>query len=259
VDSGNGRPQTDGANIWPDRSGGQLAKLVLWRHAQTAWNAERRFQGQCDVPLNATGREQAERSARLVAALKPTAIFSSDLARAAGTAEFLARLTGLSVQLDKDLRERYGGVWEGLTDTEIRERYPEEFATWNPPDGEPVGVVAGRTAAALERIVASLAPGSVAVVVGHGAALNLGISRLLGLPEHDRVIGPLGNCAWSVLGRRGGRWRLLEHNVGRLPEPVGGPVTASAGQVGGESGADALAEPAVEALEPAVESAPGGG
>jgi glucosyl-3-phosphoglycerate phosphatase len=249
---------TDGANIWPDRAGSHLIKLVLWRHAQTAWNAQRRFQGQTDVPLDAIGREQAERSARLVAALKPTVIFSSDLARASGTAEILARLTGLSVQLDKDLRERYGGVWEGLTDTEIRERYPEAHATWNPPNGEPFDVVAGRTAAALERIVSGLDAGSVAVVVGHGAAINLGISRLLGLPEQDRVIGPLANCAWSVLVRRAGRWRLLEHNVGRLPEPVGDPAIASTSRAEEESAADALAEPAVEELEPAAESAPGG-
>jgi broad specificity phosphatase PhoE len=56
------------------------------------------------------------------------------------------------------------------------------------------------------------------VLVSHGAAINLGISRLLGLPERARVLGPLGNCNWSILGRRAGRWRLLEHNVGRLPD-----------------------------------------
>ena len=74
---------------------------------------------------------------RLLAALRPDLIVSSDLSRAAGTAAALARLTGLEVTLDKDLRERHGGCWEGLTDTEIRARYPVEHANWNPPDGEP--------------------------------------------------------------------------------------------------------------------------
>ena len=48
-------------------------RLVLWRHGQTMWNAERRFQGQTDIPLDETGEAQAERAARLLAALRPDA------------------------------------------------------------------------------------------------------------------------------------------------------------------------------------------
>ena len=58
-------------------------KLVLWRHGQTEWNVQGRFQGQTDIPLDEVGQEQAERAARLLAALQPNAIFSSDLIRAA--------------------------------------------------------------------------------------------------------------------------------------------------------------------------------
>jgi len=223
-------------------------RLVLWRHGQTVWNAERRFQGQSDIPLDETGRAQAERAARLLAALRPDLIVSSDLSRAAQTAAPLGRLTGLEVTLDKDLRERHGGRWEGLTDTEIRTRYPAEHATWTPPDGEPSAVVADRVAGALHRIAeAALARGDdpprppregttkkdgaenekqsaepgLAVVVSHGAALRLGMSRLLGMPDElFGVLGPLSNCSWSVLGRRHGRWRLIEHNAGTLPEPI---------------------------------------
>ena len=203
-------------------------RLVLWRHGQTVWNAERRFQGQSDIPLDETGLAQAERAARLLAALRPDLIVSSDLSRAAQTAAPLARLTGLDVTLDKDLRERSGGVWEGLTDTEIRTRYPAEYATWTPPDGEPSAVVADRVAGALHRVAEMAAekvkgrgePG-LAVVASHGAALRLGMSRLLGMPDElFGVLGPLSNCSWSVLGRRHGRWRLIEHNAGTLPEPI---------------------------------------
>ena len=212
---------------------------MLWRHGQTVWNAEHRFQGQSDIPLDETGQVQAERAARLLAALRPDLIVSSDLTRAAATAAPLARLTGLEVTLDKDLRERHGGRWEGLNDTEIRTRYPVEHANWTPPDGEPSAVVADRVAGALHRIAeAVLARGDapprppregsdpamatgLAVVVSHGAALRLGMSRLLGMPEDlFGVLGPLSNCSWSVLGRRHGRWRLVEHNAGTLPEPV---------------------------------------
>ena len=190
------------------------------------WNAERRFQGQSDSPLDETGKAQAERAARLLAALRPDLIVCSDLSRAARTAAPLARLTGLEVILDKDLRERHGGSWEGLNDAEIRERYPDEHATWTPPDGEPAGLVADRVAAALLRAASAVSErvtgrDGLAVVVSHGAALRLGMSRVLGMPDElSGVLGPLSNCSWSVLGVRYGRWRLMEHNAGTLPEPV---------------------------------------
>ena len=194
---------------------------MLWRHGQTTWNAEHRFQGQTDIPLDATGEEQAEQAARRLATLRPDALFSSDLTRAQQTAAPLARLAGLPVILDKDLRERFGGDWEGLADAEIRERYPAERATWNPPNGEPTSVVADRVAGALTRIADSLGDDQLAVVVGHGAALRLGIERILGLPAQGvSVLGPLANCSWSVLDLRDTRWRLLEYNAGSLPEPV---------------------------------------
>ena len=194
---------------------------MLWRHGQTIWNVERRFQGQTDIPLDETGEAQAEYAARRLATLRPDAIFSSDLTRAASTAAPLARLTGLTVTLDKDLRERSGGDWEGLTDDEIAERYPAERATWNPPNGEPTAAVADRVRAALARIAVTIADGQLAVVVSHGAALRLGMERLLGLPEEAfGALGPLSNCSWSVVAQRRDRWRLLEHNAGTLPEPV---------------------------------------
>ncbi len=205
--------------MWPGGDGKDVVTLVAWRHGETDYNAERRFQGQSDVPLNDAGRQQAAEAAPYLAALGPSAIFSSDLSRASATAAALARLTGLPVQLDKDLRERSGGLWEGLTETEIRERFPEERATWTPPDGESATTVADRASAALVRIADSMPGGSLAVVVGHGAALGLALARVLDVPSEPRVLGPFGNCHWSVLSRRGGRWRLLEHNVGVLGEP----------------------------------------
>jgi glucosyl-3-phosphoglycerate phosphatase len=199
-------------------------RLVLLRHGQTVWNAENRFQGQSDIPLDETGEAQAERAGRLLAALRPDMIVSSDLRRATATAAPLARLTGLPVALDKDLRERFGGAWEGLTDKEIAERYPRERATWSPPDGESAAAVADRVQAALRRVADTLTElndGGLAVVVSHGAALRMGMERVLGLPEENAgTLGPLSNCSWSVLGTRGPRWRVLEYNAGTLPEPV---------------------------------------
>ena len=194
---------------------------MLWRHGQTLWNVEGRFQGQTDIQLDETGLQQADSAARRRAALRPSAVISSDLGRAMATAAPLARLTGLTVTTDKDLRERHGGAWEGLTDAQIRERWPAEHASWQPPGGEPSAVVAERAGSALARIAEGMAPGTLAVVVSHGAALRLGAAWLLGFPENLwGTIGPLANCAWSVIGRRSERWRLIEHNAGTLPEPV---------------------------------------
>jgi broad specificity phosphatase PhoE len=194
---------------------------VLWRHGQTTWNLEHRFQGQTDIPLDATGEAQADLAARRLAALRPDALYSSDLSRAQQTAAPLARLTGLPVTLDKDLRERFGGDWEGLADAEIRERYPAERATWNPPNGEPTVTVADRVGGALLRIAETLEDGQLAVAVGHGAALRLGMERVLGIFTGDiAILGTLANCSWSILELRGPRWRLNEYNAGTLPDPV---------------------------------------
>ncbi len=208
---------------WPGSGPDEIVRLLLWRHGQTDYNIERRFQGQSDVPLNAEGRRQAQRAARHIAALRPDAIVSSDLSRATATAAPLARLTGLPVQHDKDLRERSGGSWEGLTDTQIREQFPDTYARWQPPDGESAQAVADRASAALERIADGQAGGALAVVVSHGAALGMGMGQLLGVPPGLRILGPLGNCSWSVIGRRRGSWRLLAHNIGMLPGPVSLP------------------------------------
>lgn len=194
---------------------------MLWRHGQTTWNAENRFQGQTDIPLNEVGEAQAERAARMVAAFGPEKIFASDLRRALSTAAPLARVTGLAVTQDKDLRERSGGLWEGLTDPEIRERYPVERASWNPPEGEPRSAVAERVSGALTRIAEQVSEGGLAVIVSHGGAIRLGMERFLGLTDgQSGMLGPISNCSWSVLGLRRGNWRILEYNAGTLPEPV---------------------------------------
>jgi glucosyl-3-phosphoglycerate phosphatase len=195
-------------------------KIVLWRHGQTSWNVQRRFQGTTDIPLDETGVEQAARSARLLAALRPNAIVSSPLQRATATAQALSETTGLPVTLDPDLIERAGGEWEGLTNQEIRTRYPGEHAIWQPPGGETVTEVAKRFSAALERALEPIPDSGLLVVVSHGAAVRIGMLHWLGFPEELwGRFGGLANCCWSVLeeGRQG--WRLVEHNAGTLPEP----------------------------------------
>ncbi|WP_345653487.1 histidine phosphatase family protein [Streptomyces tremellae] len=202
-------------------------RIVLWRHGQTAWNVEGRFQGTTDIELTETGVRQARRAARRLAQLKPHAIVASDLRRAAATAAELAALTGLDVVHDAGLRETYAGDWQGLTHTEISERHGEEYLAWK--RGEPVRrgggeletEVADRAAPVVLRHADTLPDGGTLVVVSHGGAIRTTIGRLLGLEaRHWEGLGGLANCFWSVLAEGIRGWRLMEHNAGSLPEPA---------------------------------------
>ncbi|POG43608.1 histidine phosphatase family protein [Streptomyces sp. ZL-24] len=207
--------------------GGMGRRIVLWRHGQTAWNLERRFQGTTDIELTEEGVAQARRAARLLASLKPDAVVASDLRRAAATAAELAAVTGLTVSHDAALRETYAGVWQGLTHEEIVGRYGDEYAAWK--RGEPVRrgggeletEVADRAAPVVLEHADKLPSDGTLVVVSHGGTIRTTIGRLLGLEAHHwEGLGGLTNCCWSVLGEGARGWRLLEHNAGTLPEPV---------------------------------------
>ncbi|PBC82369.1 MULTISPECIES: histidine phosphatase family protein [unclassified Streptomyces] len=207
--------------------GGRGRRIVLWRHGQTAWNLERRFQGSTDIELTEEGRGQARRAARLLAALRPDVIIASDLQRAAITARELAALTRLEVTHDAALRETYAGSWQGLTHDEILARYREQYTAWK--RGEPVRrgggeletEVADRAAPVVLGHADKLPDDGTLVVVSHGGTIRTTIGRLLGLEAHHwEGLGGLSNCCWSVLGEGARGWRLLEHNAGTLPEPV---------------------------------------
>ncbi|MFH9238287.1 histidine phosphatase family protein [Streptomyces anulatus] len=208
-------------------SSGTGRRIVLWRHGQTAWNLERRFQGSTDIELTEAGVGQARRAARLLASLKPDAIVASDLRRAAATAAELSAVSGLTVAHDAALRETYAGTWQGLTHQEIVERFGDQYAAWK--RGEPVRrgggeletEVADRAAPVVLEHAEKLPENGTLVVVSHGGTIRTTIGRLLGLEAHHwEGLGGLSNCCWSVLGEGARGWRLLEHNAGTLPEPV---------------------------------------
>jgi probable phosphoglycerate mutase len=207
-------------------------KVVLWRHGRTAWNAENRFQGQTDVPLDAVGVEQAEHAARLLAGMPPSLILTSDLGRAIATGEPLERITGLAARRDARLRETHGGSWQGRLGTEIESEDAEAFASWRSGSDVAAGGaerrtdVAARATAAIREAVAEVPAGGVLVAVTHGGTARAAIGGLLGLPVGTwGALGGLANCNWSVLEESAltpAGWRLSEHNAGSLPEAVVG-------------------------------------
>lgn len=203
-------------------------QVVVWRHGRTAWNLAARFQGQSDVPLDEVGISQARAAAQVLVALRPAAVVSSDLSRAAATAEALVSLTGHQLKLDPGLRETYLGSWQGLTRAEVDARHPGEEAAWLRGElerrggGESMPEVAERALTAVSAALDDLGPDDTLVAVTHGGSGRVLIGRLLELPPaHWRVLGVLSNCCWSVLSQHNdGRWALTEHNAGTLPTPL---------------------------------------
>jgi len=119
-------------------------RIIAIRHGETAWNVDTRIQGQLDVPLNDTGRWQAERLARALAGREAiNVVYTSDLLRAWETARAVAESTGAPLIADEGLRERGFGAFQGKTFTEIEATMPDEAQRWRkrdplwaPPGGE---------------------------------------------------------------------------------------------------------------------------
>ena len=162
----------------------------------------------------------------MLASLSPDLIVSSDLARAAQTAQALSVVTGRPVEFDKRLRERSLGHWEGLTRDEVAQRYPQELAAWvagrdvSSRGGESREQVAERSRAAFF----DLPDVDVAVVVTHSATALALTSDLLGLTQAVHILGPLANCHWSEVCAEPAGWRLRAHNAGPpglvIPLPI---------------------------------------
>ncbi|MHB8657514.1 MAG: histidine phosphatase family protein [Solirubrobacteraceae bacterium] len=105
--------------------------VLLARHGETDDNREPiRVQGFRDTPLNQTGRRQAAELAARVDGLGITALWSSDLARAADTARIVGHRIGLEPRLDQRLREAHRGRWEGRLFIDIEREQPDLYAAW---------------------------------------------------------------------------------------------------------------------------------
>jgi broad specificity phosphatase PhoE len=153
-----------------------VTTVYLARHGQSDWNAELRWQGHADRPLTELGRKQAGELAEHLTAVKLAAVYSSDLRRARDTAEAVARLHGLAVQVVVDLREVDVGSWSGLTRAEVRARFPEGFRRWTEggqgwEDGESYEHMAERVVRAVLRLAHEHEAETI-LVVSHGGPVR---------------------------------------------------------------------------------------
>jgi len=200
-------------------------RLILWRHGQTDWNVDNRFQGQANIPLNDVGRAQARAAADALVALRPDAIVSSPLDRARVTAQALADRTGLGVETDDRLKEIDVGSWEGLLIADVTANDPE-FARalasgrdWRrSPTGETSIETGARVAGALRELANDFA-GRTLVVASHGLAIRMGTAHVLGWDFRTSLaLGPMFNCGWTVLSHANGKWALVTWNQSVLPK-----------------------------------------
>ena len=214
-----------------------VRSITLVRHGRTSYNAERRLQGQIDIPLDEVGRWQVRQTAAALKTLyvdrRPDVtnqlVVCSDLGRASATAHAFADLIGVDVHPDERVRERSFGDWEGLSGAELAERYPEDFRSWQEHrDGElnhgaePKSEVGRRGVAALRDWSTRGGDDTDLYVFSHGAWISETLQTLLGLdvayPDFASILS-MRNAHWTRLvpldfTDGNVRWRLADYNQG---------------------------------------------
>ena len=207
-----------------------MTELIFIRHGETDWNRQQRFQGQIDVPLNATGHAQAQRLASALAGER------FDLLRARQTlAPLQQRLAG-NVLARAEWREQGFGVLEGLSVDEIKARHPQLWAQWLRhdadyclPEGESVRRFHARVTDALQALVQQHA-GRRLLVVTHGGVLDMLWRTLHGQTLHGARDCAIPNTGINRLRWRNGhldleRWADDTHLAGLPEQPATAPAT----------------------------------
>jgi alpha-ribazole phosphatase/probable phosphoglycerate mutase len=171
-------------------------KIYLIRHGQTDWNIEGRIQGTLDIPLNETGRRQAELLAKGMDSRPVSRIFSSTLTRAMETAERISSRQEVEICPMTQLIEAEFGKWEGMTWDEIMETYPKEYRLWtlnpdevSPPGGETQDQVISRCIWAVREILRITGGREDIAIVSHGCTIAYLISFMIrNHPETESIV-----------------------------------------------------------------------
>ncbi len=196
--------QTPGARLW------------LVRHGQTDWNAAGRVQGHTPTELNEEGRRQARALAEVLAIKPFAAIWSSDLPRAAQTAQIIANDIHLPVETTATLRERSFGKYEGATSEEIQAdrtalglAQTGDLADWTGMPGfESTDVLWDRVVGTLHKLSDQYV-GQDVLVVTHGGVIARAIYRVLGIEEGVPRHFSLSNGIVAILQWRNDGFYLL--------------------------------------------------
>ncbi|VXB29164.1 histidine phosphatase family protein [Citricoccus sp. K5] len=162
-----------------------MMRLILVRHGETTWNLERRLQGQRDIGLSTTGREQAFALLGAIRRLAPEYVVSAELARARETAELLG--AGLDATDDR-LNEAFLGSWEGCHSAELKASTPELYEQWRagqyqPPGAECFTELTDRVVAGVDQAIRDAHARGLGtlMVVTHGGPVRAYLRAAVGL------------------------------------------------------------------------------
>ncbi|SOD60145.1 probable phosphoglycerate mutase [Streptomyces zhaozhouensis] len=189
-------------------STGTPTTLLLLRHGETAFTAEKRFSGSGgpDPELTDVGHAQAASAAAALEGVGLGAVVTSPLRRCRQTAAAVAERLGLDVRVEEGLRETDFGAWEGLTFEEVRQRHPEELRAWlESADAYPTGggesfaKVARRVAVARDKTLARFA-GRTVLAVTHVTPVKTLLRLALGAPPAAMFRMELSPAALSEIG-----------------------------------------------------------
>jgi probable phosphoglycerate mutase len=181
-----------------------MSRIVVVRHGETVWHAENRYAGRSDIALTLEGLAQAERLARWSLTAGITAVCSSTLSRARGTALPVVNALELPLRVDERLIELDFGQGEGLTSAEMSQRMPDAFTAFRAdpvrnflPGGEDPMHAAERGVAALRAIAESAGRDGRSLVVAHSTLLRLVLCKMLGisLSQYRTVFPSFDNCS----------------------------------------------------------------
>jgi broad specificity phosphatase PhoE len=205
-------------------------ELVCVRHGRTAWNAERRFQGHTDIPLDAEGLAQAEALAVHLRPVRFDLALTSDLQRARTTAERICAGRAVRPADDAGLREMRFGAWEGLTWDEIVARWPQVDEAhekspryYTAEGGESFEALCERVGAVIERTAAGMPAEGRALLVSHAGVMHAMLRVLLG-PEREGVLRVrFAPASIMRFGGRPGAWELRVLNEVAPPLVTEGP------------------------------------
>jgi probable phosphoglycerate mutase len=214
-----------------------MTELILIRHGETDWNRELRFQGQVDVPLNATGHEQARRLAERLGAerLAVDHLVSSDLIRTRQTAQPVlgALLPALHIDnvVDASLREQSFGLVDGMRVDDIKLQHAGAWENWlrfdadgGMPGGETTRQFHARVMDAVRRLAQEYA-GKTLMVVTHGGVLDMVWRTAKGVGLHGPRQSDIPNAGFNRVRLDGDaiellHWADVRHLADLPPQPV---------------------------------------
>jgi broad specificity phosphatase PhoE len=176
-------------------------EIWLIRHGETDWNRNGRVQGWTDIPLNATGRDQAKRLARWLKDVKFEHIYSSDLSRALDTAKAVASVHHMEVTTTKTMREQFFGQAEGLNRVEKDKRFPN-----GAPDAETWEALEQRVSSFLKEVASHHHTGPI-LVAAHGGVIRAALTWLGEKPVH------IENTSMTRLRVEGGQFEMISINT----------------------------------------------